>query len=340
MRITIKYESSWQNSFLGGSNNEPLPKNGRDFIGSMKSLKDNPSENFIRCTITKDTVMGILNRLIGDQRKLYQARKLPNYFFSNMEDSITFKKIQGSTSSLSEEIVFIRNKKGSSDQNSFSGMIKDNDPAFNSDYSNELWGILTLDFDAVCNFILNPECVVKNTSAFNPLGVVAQLEQLKKMKSIAVTGVVKDALTVLEEQFPGEKYADDKNTIKPIMFYCSALYLQVSRLSQRFDLTTVLTKSGGLSGIARRGFTPRDIMNRFTTGDKKLIWGNPYLLKEKHKKTGETVSVLNKESGTLEINLTVSQEKALQISDMIDAAGVSSFCVGKKGLAYVESIEL
>lgn len=26
MRIIIEYESSWRNSFLDGSNNEPLPK--------------------------------------------------------------------------------------------------------------------------------------------------------------------------------------------------------------------------------------------------------------------------------------------------------------------------
>ena len=41
MKIIIDYESSWRNSFLDPdtSNNEPLPKNGRKFVGSMTSLK-------------------------------------------------------------------------------------------------------------------------------------------------------------------------------------------------------------------------------------------------------------------------------------------------------------
>ena len=72
MKIEIKYKSSWRNSFLDGSNNEPLPKGGRKFVASMTNLKK--EGNYICRNITHDTVMGVLNRLIGDQRKLYQSR--------------------------------------------------------------------------------------------------------------------------------------------------------------------------------------------------------------------------------------------------------------------------
>jgi len=89
MKIIIEYDSSWRNSFLDGSNNEPLPKKGRKFIGSMTSLRK--PENFKKHELTLDTVMGVLNRLIGDQRKLYQARKdADHYFFKDLESSITF----------------------------------------------------------------------------------------------------------------------------------------------------------------------------------------------------------------------------------------------------------
>jgi hypothetical protein len=92
MHITIKYEASWQNSFLDGSNNEPLPKGGRGFIGSMTNLSKRNSEgkypNFIERKISHDTVMGVLNRLIGDQRKLYQAKQDLSYFFADMEQQI------------------------------------------------------------------------------------------------------------------------------------------------------------------------------------------------------------------------------------------------------------
>ena len=64
MKITIEYDSSWRNSFLDGSNGEPLPKKGRKFVGSMTSLQK--PENFMPRDISLDTVMGLLNRLIGD----------------------------------------------------------------------------------------------------------------------------------------------------------------------------------------------------------------------------------------------------------------------------------
>ena len=63
MKIVIDYESSWRNSFLDGSNNEPLPKKGRNYIASMTELQK--EENFISRQITKDTELGVLIRLIG-----------------------------------------------------------------------------------------------------------------------------------------------------------------------------------------------------------------------------------------------------------------------------------
>lgn len=87
MKIIIEYDSCWRNAFLGGSNNEPVPKKGREFLGSMTSLKK--EGNFKVCENTLDTVMGVLNRLIGDQRKLYQARSKmyeSAYYFEALED--------------------------------------------------------------------------------------------------------------------------------------------------------------------------------------------------------------------------------------------------------------
>ncbi|MEI7996265.1 MAG: type I-Fv CRISPR-associated protein Cas5fv [Methylococcaceae bacterium] len=344
MRITIKYEAAWQNSFLDGSNNEPLPKGGRGFIGSMTNLSKRNSDgkypNYIQREISHDTVMGVLNRLIGDQRKLYQAKNCPNYFFAELEDNITFENIHDRSKPINQEMVYIRNITGSTDQNSFTGMIKSNDRIFSSDYSDAFWGLLTLDFKDVCQFIVKPDFVVENTKTFDPLSVLDQLEQLNKLKAIEVIGIVEDALAVLNARFTDAEYIDAKGMIKPIMFYCSALYLQIVRLSQHFDLSNALTKSGGISGISKRGFTAKDFMDRFTTGSKKPIWGNPYMLKEKRKGEGEVTSLLTKANGTIEINLDIAQDKALQLKDMIEAAGVSSFYLGKKGLAYVDSYRI
>lgn len=344
MRITIKYEASWQNSFLDGSNNEPLPKGGRGFIGSMTNLSkrngDGKYPNFIERKISHDTVMGVLNRLIGDQRKLYQAKQCPNYFFADIENQISFKNTHDRSKPINSEMVYIRNITGSTDQNSFTGMIKGNDPIFSSDYSDAFWGVLTLDFATLCQFIVATDFVVNNTRVFDPLAILEQLEQLNKLKATEVVGHVEDALAVLQSNFPDAEYIDGKGMIKPIMFYCSALYLQISRLSKRFDLSNALTKSGGISGISKRGFTAKDFMDRFTTGSKKPIWGNPYLLKEKRKGEGEVTSLLTKANGTLEIQLNIPPEKAKKLNEMIEAAGVSSFYLGKKGLAYVDSLRI
>lgn len=341
MRITIKYEASWRNSFLDGSNNEPLPKGGRTFVGSMTTLgkRDNQGNypNFIKREITHDTVMGVLNRLIGDQRKLYQSRNCPKYFFSGLEEHISFNDQQNQSESINAETVYIRNMEGNTDQNSFTGMIKANDPVFKSDYSNIFWGVLTLDIESLCRFIVDESFQVSSSKQFNPLDVLQKLDELNKLKTIDIE-MVKNALDALQKCFSDVTYKIIENKIKPIELYCSALYLQIGRLSQKYDVSLALTKNGGLAGISKRGYTPKDFMDRYTTGSKKPIWGNPYQLKEKRKGEGEVVSLLTKANGTLDILLNIPDDKAEQLKRMIDDAGVSSFYLGKKGLAYVDVI--
>lgn len=336
MRITIAYESSWRNSFLDGSNNEPVPKNGRSFVGSMTAIKDDA--NFIKRHITKDTVMGVLNRLIGEQRKLYQVRKDPNYYFADVEQVLTDADIVDREDKCvtNPEMVFIRNVSGSTAPDAFTGMIKSNDPAFTSVFSSELWGILYLSCEEVIRFINDAEYKITDQQSFDPLMVIGQLENLNDLKPIDLSNEVEQTLTYIKGLYPDVDYKlTAKGQITPISFYTTALYLQVERLKSRFDLMPILTRSGGLSGISKRGFTKKDFMERYTTGSKKLIWGNPYLLKKRIKGEGETVSLLTKASGVLEINIKVSSERAKQIKQQITDAGVSAFYLGKKGLAYV-----
>jgi len=336
MQILIEYESSWRNSFLDGSNNEPLPKGGRKFIGSMTSLKN--AENFIRHEITLNTVMGILNRLIGEQRKLYQARSQPNYYFSDIEPVIRFED-KASAKVSNNEIIYIRNMTGSTDQNSFTGAIKTDDAMFKADYAGEFWGVLASDFTQLCQFIVHDTPVPPFTGA-DPLTVIARLELLNGEKAVENVDAVSQAKDELNKHFPDTEYLDAKGKIKPIMFYCSGLYLQLKRLENRYDMSAAKTKSGGISGISKRGFTKKDFMDRFTTGGKKTIWGNPYIRKERIKGEGEVVSMLTKANGQLEINLDIAIEKARELRGLIENAGVSSFYFGKKGLAFVKDIRI
>ncbi|MDF1583141.1 MAG: type I-Fv CRISPR-associated protein Cas5fv [Methyloprofundus sp.] len=335
MKITIEYESSWRNSFLDGSNNEPLPKGGRKFIGSMTNLKK--PENFIKRDVTLDTVMGILNRLIGDQKKLYQSRLAENYYFKEIESLTSFT--DNPTRINDNEMTYIRNMTGSTDQNSFSGIIKVQDPVFLSDYSPEFWGVLALDLNELCQFILEKNKVDK-TISLDPISIISRLEILDKEKPVINDGEANQALQVLNQHFPDANYLSNKGEIFPIMFYCSALYLQLERLKDRFDdIDTAKTKSGTISGISKRGFTKKDFMKRFTTGSGKLIFGNPYIRKERVKGVGEVAHFMTKASGQLEIEIDVDRDKAKEIQAMIENAGVSSFYLGKKGLAYVCDID-
>jgi hypothetical protein len=45
---------------------------------------------------------------------------------------------------------------------------------------------------------------------------------------------------------------------------------------------------------------------------------------------------MTKASGTLNINIDINRDKAKEIRTMINNAGVSSFYLGKKGLAFVD----
>jgi len=335
MRITIEYESSWRNSFLDGSNDEPLIKKGRGFVGSMTALKK--EGNFKYREITHSTVMGVLNRLIGDQRKLYQARQKINadsYFFENIEEHVTFLD---KPTYVSNEMVYLRNMKGSTDQNSFSGILKTSDAMFSSDYSSIFWGILELDFDELCHFIIGKES--SNTlDTLDPLYICASFEQLGKLKPILNEGLANTAIDKLAEIFPTESYLNNKGLVIPSMLYCSAMYIQLERLEKTFDMASAKTKAGGISGISKRSFTKKDFMKRFTTGNGKTIWGNPYMKKDRIKGEGEVTSMLTKASGKLDIIIDVNKKDALEIAELIDNAGVSSFYLGKKGLAFVKSI--
>jgi hypothetical protein len=341
MKIVIDYEASWRNSFLDGDNNEPVPKGGRDFIGSMKNLT--VAENFKVKVVTLDTVMGLMNRLIGDQRKLYQARQkfcASNYFFEDIEPLVTFED----KPLVTEEVVFLRNMKGSTDQNGFTGMIKMNDQLFTSDYSAELWGVLQLDLEALCQFILSSDAVIPAEVLagveLDPLSICSKMIKYKSDKPLKNQGLVADTVLELRTQFTSTNYLNTKGLALPESMYCSALYLQQKRLSARFDTSSVLTKAEVISGISKKTFTKKDFMKKFTTSEGKKIFGNPYMKTELIKGQGSVRSMLSKASGQLEIRIDVDRQKGEQIKELIENAGVSSFYLGKKGLAYVSTIRI
>ena len=170
--------------------------------------------------------------------------------------------------------------------------------------------------------------------------ITARLDEINKLKPLENSGEVANAFNKLSEHFSKFKGVNNKGLILPISLYCSALYLQLERLSQKFDMSTAKSKAGGISGISNNGFTKKDFMARYTTGDKKRIWGNPYIHEEFVKGEGKTKHLMTKVSGQLHIAIDLEKHRSKELAELIESAGVSSFYLGKKGLAYVTRIKL
>lgn len=334
MQIIIEYESSWRNSFLDGEDNATK----RNFIGSMTALGDRKVDNYKARTITKNTVMGVLNRLIGEQRKLYHVRSSSDYYFKDIEAVLKDEDIIDSPI-ISQETVYLRNISGSTDQNSFTGMIKLSDPWLTVSYAKEFWDVLWMSLDELFEFIKDNKTLSINDSILDPLSILDKLEEVKKIK-VALNDEITQVAEILSGRYPNFALKDSANKVSVLPLYCSALYLKLDRLSEQYDTTPIRASRGGLTGISHNGFTPKNLMERFTTGQQKIVWGNPYISSKFLKGEGEIRQLLNKASGKLTINLNISKEQARDLEDKIENAGVSSFYLGKKGLAYVTDIRV
>lgn len=348
LQLTINYDSKWGNSFLGGNNNSPLPKAGRPYLAALKNLNNSSEgeDNFIRRSITKDTVMGVLNRLIGDQRKLYQARASQDYYFKEIEGNNLVSFIDA-VSAENEEMVYLRNFTKSKDKNAFSGMVNANHLAFTSDFSAQLWGVLFLPLSSLCDMVLDNALVNVEVDCC-PIAIAEQCNNvISKIKNINTgKALPADAARVLEveallsEKF-GVSYRNASGTdIKVSSLYYSALYVQFERLAEYFDLSPAMSAQGGLSGFSKCTFTYKDFMRAFTTGGGKMLFGNPYYRETLVKGVGKVRDMLKKQSGSLTILLQVDDEKAHEVMTLIRNAGVMSFPLGKKGLAYVDKMKV
>lgn len=365
MKIIIDYESSWQNSFLTDSNDEPVKK--REFKASSKSKEAEDVK-----VISHSTVLGILSRLIGDQRKLYQAKNTDGFYFKDM--GISFRNAEHSEIWV-EKAFLINKSENGPPQSSFIGILKKDEPLFFSEYSATLWSILDFTFEELLDFIIKPkikkiekEVVVShilNRIQFeiqpmddiqffqDKINLVKDKltqehekekpsdkrihslnEEILKLENLAKDEDVikfekklKNCLEILANLFPEESYVEKNNCVYPIRLYSAGLYIMINEFERAgIDVSKYISKSGTIKGFSKRNFNGvRDFLNPLM-GSKKKTTHTPYNL--------------TKASGTLEITLDIDLPKAMELKQMIDNAGVSSFYLGKKGLAYVSDIRL
>lgn len=381
MKIVIEYDSCWQNSVL---DNKTLSPNS----STRKFNKNKPGGNYQN--ITKSTILGVLYRLIGDQRTLSKIEYSDNRYFHDIEEQIE-TKVTNKHYEYNELVMLINKSNDRCSDGNYIGVPKNDADLFFSSYAPTLWAALYLEFGELVKFILNPKLIEKQASSL-PNDLCNQIEKIQKLDALETqeklikkeayklakleeklsglqnekelekvrisikkinsnivkiqndenlkkqTAMIEQLLTSLKKSFPEiprEDYLKRGGEISIIQLYAAALYIQADlmeksglNISKLFVYQTKGINKGRktIQGFSRKGFNGvRDFINPLSTGGDK--------------KTVKTPFLLTKASGMLEILIDVSKEKADEIKQMIEYAGVSSFYLGKKGLAYVSKIK-
>lgn len=174
---------------------------------------------------------------------------------------------------------------------------------------------------------------------------------------------VMDYISILKDLGDAE-YNDEQLLLnKPdrvmagVLVYSTAYWL--IRVGYKNEVENfIFNRGGGIAGIATLNgiaknigaFTKKDLYSYF--GEGKYTFSSPYIFnmksfKKESRKEGEknlinidTKLGLGKEDGILEIDINVTKEEAIALKEQIENVGVSTFQMGKKGLAYVRRIEL
>jgi hypothetical protein len=352
MKIHIKYKASWSNSFLDGSNDnvDSIRFNDKKKIWEKKDKrKYNCSTASLKqineTDITHNTVMGILNLLIGDQRKLWQSRLKSDYFYSGIEQYVTFANKCNKTN----EVVYLANKDRSADQSRLKKSVNDNEHAvFNSSYSNELWSILYMNIDELYDFIVHDihniipvDCdsvtILKKLSSIEKTMINID-EKIISIYDIYINiyrTMLSDDCNVEDELKPF--ILTDRKTINLNRLYFIALFKKAKHLQLE---APIVTRKGEIAGL----YVKLPLLNQFTkvfniSGSPRTVKGNPYMVSPGKNKILDSAHTLSKKDGELTINIAVDDYIAQTIKDAIEQAAVSTFYVGKKGLAYVDYIE-
>ena len=392
MKIKIEYDSAWHNSFLSDVDKK-APQKQRKFVSTTKNKK----EPVFR-PISESTVLGILYRLIGDQRPLYKINKSEAPFFKDIQDKITFAIPENRRLEFQETVYLVNKGESRPSKKSFLGNIPDNAEQFFSKDAPQFWSVLFMDLESLLAFIVSDK-VCSNRVKCNPTDILARIDELcDKNSSVGKTVVSlnKDLETLksqldkaqakykqaaqkhknikkptktepkalqnaklkystckkelddlindkqrkrlddqlhhtkdyLQNKYVGQSYSEENGNVFPINLYAAAINLQFERMqADGIFMDKFLTKKKTVIGFSKRGYNDhRDFINPLTGNGKKT--------------TRTPFFALTKSSGVLYINIDVDRELAEQIASMILAVAVSTFYMGKKGLAYITDIRI
>lgn len=296
-------------------------------------------EKFNR-NVSEDTVKGIIYRLLGGRYKLIGENKskinqnniVENLFKDNL---VSFYE---NVYYENKEMVYLRKKDLTYDQVVYSGVIKDYD-FINHDLISKILSLVFYTSDELISFIENGlflsnkdkvDCVLKFSSILSEKIkdkslIIANFENKNELiEKIQLNINAMDGVSVIEKS---------NLLILAINKAVFDNYDEIIRLDKK--MSYYITKNKVFSGFSyssAASFTERDFKSKFAS--KKNIFGAPFIFTAGKK----TTPILRKKTGELVINIDCDENESLLIKNLIQSAGVGSFVVGKKGLAYVREI--
>jgi len=177
MKIVINFDSCWLNGFLDEEDGLVVNRKGISKPKVRKFFATSKSEKTTTRNLSKDTVMGVLCRLIGDQRKLYKARYEDDYYFKGCEDSINFE-IESEQMPFDEKVMIINKSDHRPAQSTYLGVLPNDISLFSSEYSQNLWHVLDMTISELCDYILN------ETMVFEPKEMVSLNHILNRISDL------------------------------------------------------------------------------------------------------------------------------------------------------------
>ncbi len=341
MRILIKFDSCWGNSFLS----DPDAKGKRSYIASLSKMnngknKDNALEYYKERLISLSTVQGVLYRLLGARDRL---SVLLEHDESVLADLIRHKSISFELIDVIEtdESVYLRNANLSGDQNSYSG-VPNEDLLDNGEFIHVL-GILYAHRDELLNYIVNDVYPINITQKLSILEIAELIEGFHKEKGSpnSVTKVEFESVNnKIKEMFGKDIHPTKANLM--LLALNKAVAEFAGTLNEKSEFLTATNTFAGIS-LNGNSFTRKDFMKKFAS--TKLVYGNPYQtdywIKNEYSVKGTNKKFnkkLTKRSGVLAIDIDCCLEVEEELRTLIINAGVSAFYLGKKGLAYVDKI--
>lgn len=353
MEIVINYSSKWGNSFLSAPQ-EVSPEDfnngkhvniheGRSYIASLSNMnsgknKDNALDAYKQRGISLDTVTGVIYRLIGARQSLAKMKLCDKSIISelNNKNSIRFSVDEIET----DELVYLRNNSLNTDQNSYSGVPNADfleDPDIQKAVS-----VVFMSSEQLKNLIINNEYCDVNEKITDIIELANKLSGIySDKKNYAVDEECYQSINDSYQPIFGMGVDEKANLV---LLAINKTMKSVSESEKGHLVNRFLTKNGTFSGVSMNGktFTFKDFMKKFA--QSKFVYGNPYQTDfwvkrpDNPEKNTKFNKKLTKSTGVLRIFIDCSGDEAAEIAGMIECAGVSSFYLGKKGLAYISEI--